>query len=85
MRLTVDCAGETAPSLATVDALARLRLDARRAGCSIELEHAAPNLLELLDLAGLAGLFLEGERQAEEREQAGGVEEEGELADPPIL
>jgi len=85
MRLTVDCGGETAPSLATVEALARLRLGARRAGCSIELENAAPSLLELLDLAGLAGLFLEGQRKAEEREQPSGVEEESELGDPPIL
>ncbi len=81
----MDCDGVTSPSLATVDALARLRLDARRAGCAIELENCAPSLLELLDLAGLAGLFVEGERQPEEREEPRGVEEEGELGDPPSL
>jgi STAS domain len=81
----VDCGGVTQSSLATVDALARLRLDARRAGCPIELESAPPSLLELLDLAGLAALFLEGQGQAEEREEPGGVEEESELGDPPVL
>jgi hypothetical protein len=39
--------------LAMVDALARLQLEARRAGCSIQLRDASGELTELLDLAGL--------------------------------
>ena len=85
MRLTVDCGGEAEPSLATIGALARMQLNAKRAGCTVEIDNAGPNLLELLSFAGLAELFGEVERQAEEREQAGRVEEERELGDPPVL
>jgi len=86
MRLTVDCAGVVDPAMDTIGALARAQLNARRAGCSIELANAAPGLLELLNFAGLAELLLgEGERQTEQRKEASGVEEERELGDPPVL
>jgi hypothetical protein len=86
MRLTVDCAGLTQPALDTVGALARMQLNAWRAGSHVELANAGPGLLELLDLAGLAEVLLgEGQRQPEQREQARGVEEEGELDDPSVL
>lgn len=40
--------------LATVDALARMALAARRLGCGLEIERAPAELRELLELAGLA-------------------------------
>ncbi|HZX40045.1 MAG TPA: STAS domain-containing protein [Streptomyces sp.] len=47
----------THPNLAAVDALARLQLTARRLGCRIRLRNAGHELLSLLDLVGLVGLF----------------------------
>ena len=43
--------------LALVDALARLQLTARRLGCSIRLRNPGADLLELLELVGLADLL----------------------------
>lgn len=67
--------------LAAVARLARLQLAARRRGCSLQLRHACPQLLELLELVGLdevvpAAGRLGGEvgGEVEGREQ-GGVEE----------
>lgn len=60
--------------LGAVDALARLQLHARRQGCTVGLRHACPDLIELLELAGVAGVMLEVTRQAEGLEE-GGVEE----------
>ncbi|MFI2208862.1 STAS domain-containing protein [Streptomyces sp. NPDC020141] len=49
--------GGLAPAdLTAVDALARMRLTARRLGCRIRLRDASPELLALLDLIGLTGL-----------------------------
>jgi hypothetical protein len=59
--------------LAAVDALARLQLAAHRQGCTVWLRHACPDLIQLLELVGLAGVLQVG-RQAEGLEQ-GGVEE----------
>ena len=59
--------------LRAIDALARLQLKARRQGCTVWLRHACPDLIELLELVGLAGV-LQVSREAEGREQ-GGVEE----------
>lgn len=42
------------PGLGVVDWLARLQLVAGRLGCSIRLRGACPELVGLLDLAGLA-------------------------------
>ncbi|MFF3510074.1 STAS domain-containing protein [Streptomyces sp. NPDC002573] len=69
------------PALATVDALARLQLAARRAGGRIRLRHPAPALRALLDLAGLP---IELEGQAEQGEPALGVEEAVEPGDPAL-
>jgi anti-anti-sigma regulatory factor len=92
-----DVGGLTNPNAATVDALCRIRLAARRQGCRLRLRHASPDLLGLLDLMGLCdvvdeasghdpsrpdGSGLEAEGQAEEREHASGVEEERDPADP---
>lgn len=56
--------------LGAVNTLARLRLEARRQGCTVWLRHACPDLVELLELVGLLQVI----RQAEGLEQ-GGVEE----------
>jgi hypothetical protein len=57
-----------------VDALARLQLEARRAGWTVRLRDAPAELCELLDLAGLAPLLLELGRQTEGVEQVGSEE-----------
>lgn len=78
------------PDAVTVDALARLQLTARRMGGRVRILDACPELRELLDLMGLqdvvpvmVGSGVESRGQPEEREQAGGVEEEGDAADLP--
>jgi hypothetical protein len=82
----LDCGPLGAPTAATIDQIARLKLAARRCGCELELSNARPSLLELLDFCGLAELLaVEVERQAEQRKEPGGVQEEGELADPSVL
>jgi STAS domain len=77
------------PDMETVDALARLQLTARRLGCRIRLRGACGELLDLLVLSGLEDVVplstelpLEPRRQAEEREQPVGVEEEDDPGDP---
>jgi hypothetical protein len=69
--------------LATVDALARAQLQAGRLGCSVALRDGPQALRDVIELAGLAGVLgLEPRREAEEREELLGVEEERELGDP---
>jgi ABC-type transporter Mla MlaB component len=82
---TLRCDVRALPAdAAAIDGLARLQLAARRAGIELRLCHASPELCALLELIGLDSvLCVEPERQPEEREQRLGVEEEGELADPP--
>jgi anti-anti-sigma regulatory factor len=71
------------PDAATVDALARFQLVARRTGRQVRLAHASPELRRLLTFMGLEGVLpVEPERQAEAREDGLGVEEERELDDP---
>jgi hypothetical protein len=71
------------PDLATVEALARVELTARRLGSDICLRGASVELLDLLALCGLPiESVLEAEGQAEQREEARGVEEEGDPGDP---
>ena len=45
------------PSAATVDALARLQLAARRCGCTVRLRNASPDLRELVDFMGLTDVL----------------------------
>jgi hypothetical protein len=74
-----------APDLATIGALARLQLGARRCGFEIVLRGSSRELRDLLALAGLErSLRVEPGGQSEEREQLLGVEEERELPDPPV-
>ena len=77
-----DCGGIADPDVATVDALARMALAARRLGSRLELLEAREDLRELLVLVGLAELAVEVVGQAEEREIALRVEEEGDPRDP---
>jgi hypothetical protein len=64
--------------LRTVDALARLKLAGKRLGFEVRLTPTE-ELVELLELAGLAEVLWE----PEEREQPLGVEEERQLGDAP--
>jgi ABC-type transporter Mla MlaB component len=45
------------PDAATVDALARLQLGARRAGCQVRLRNASDELLELVSFMGLSDVL----------------------------
>jgi hypothetical protein len=70
--------------LATVESLARLKLAARRSGVDLRLGRVPRELEELIIFVGLAEVLgVEPRREAEEREQRLGVEEERDLDDPP--
>lgn len=86
--IIVEIGHVTSPDLDTIETLARLQLEASRIGSSIRLNHASPTLRALLALVGLGEVVpccadsdLGSERQAEERKQPVGVEEEVEPCD----
>lgn len=81
--VTCDVTGIARPDVVTVEALARLRVTARRHGWRLVVSGAGPGLRQLVALLGLADALPESGRQAEHREQAGGVEEVGDRGDPP--
>jgi hypothetical protein len=88
-RILVLDARELEADVATVDLLARITLEARRAGAGVRVQHASDELRDLLALAGLADVVpclddsvVEPRRQAEHREELLGVEEEGDRSDP---
>ena len=56
-RLVVDVRRIGAPDLEIVDVLARLVLDAHRAGRAVLIEGTTPELRELIDLTGLSTTF----------------------------
>ncbi|WP_371784821.1 STAS domain-containing protein [Streptosporangium subroseum] len=70
-----DVAGVAHPDVVTVEALARLRLTARRHGWDLVVTGAGPDLLDLVHLFGLTDALIQTGRQSEEWKQAGGVEE----------
>ena len=71
--------------LATIDALARLQLAARRAGYELRLHRVSTELEELLAFTGLDEVLrVEPRREAEEREERLGLEEERQLDDPAV-
>lgn len=78
--VTIACLDGHPVDLALVDVLARLQLAARRGGADIVVRRPSPQLRELLDLVGLAGLLtggalpLDAVGEAEEPKQLG-VEE----------
>jgi hypothetical protein len=70
--------------IGTVDALARLQLAARRLGWELRPRNPLPELVELIDLAGLMEVLgLEPGREPEEREQPVDIEEGVQRGDPP--
>ena len=81
---TIVCdLGRVAADAATIDALARLQLAARRLGLELRLCRASGQFRELIAFAGLGGvLLLEPGRETEEREEPLRVEEERQLGDP---
>jgi ABC-type transporter Mla MlaB component len=77
--------------MATVDALARLALRARRMGCAVSLRDPSTELLELVGLAGLGEVLpcasasgVEVVGQSEQREEPLGVEEERDAGNPAV-
>lgn len=90
--VSCDVAAVDPVDIGTIDVLARLHLHARRRDIQLELRRAGPQLRELLELAGLVagpgsghdgGLALAEERgQAEEREEALGIQEVSHPHDP---
>jgi hypothetical protein len=77
--------GGLAPDATSLDVLARLRLQARRQGVELRFCGASRELRALVAFAGLAGaLGVETGRQAEEREERRGLEEERHPRDPPL-
>jgi ABC-type transporter Mla MlaB component len=96
-----DVAAVDRPDVVTVEAVARLRMTARRHGSRLVVTGAGPDLLLLFGLLGLTDLLapdgpapasggsgragrLQVGRQAEEREQPGGVQEVVDGRDPPV-
>ena len=55
--VTCDLRGLLVVDAVTVEAVARLTLEARRAGCRLELRGVPPELCELAEFAGLAGVL----------------------------
>jgi ABC-type transporter Mla MlaB component len=84
-----DVATVVDPDAATVDALARLQLTARRLGGRILLRDPCGELQELISFAGLADVLplvlrVEPIWQLEQREEAVGVQEEADPGDPAV-
>jgi len=71
--------------LATVNALARAYLNARRVGARIRFTNASPALEELVAFVGLDDVLLgRPERQAEQGEESVCVQERVEPDDPAV-
>ena len=84
-RIDCDMAWLRRADLAVVDLVARLLLAARRGDCELRIVNPPDGLEELLALSGLdrlPRLNVQVVRQAEEGEEALGVQEEGDPADP---
>ena len=91
-----DVGGLTEPDVAAVEALARLRSTARLHGRRLVVTGAGPRLLALIGLLGLSDVLLDAGwearedasfqvgGQAEEGEQAGGVDEVVDGRDSPV-
>jgi anti-anti-sigma regulatory factor len=90
-----DVSAVTRPDAVTVEALARLRLTARRLGCDLRVRGVDPRLHTLIAFVGLADALALGDLpvgsspveaggEAEEREQVRGVEEVRDPGDPPV-
>lgn len=87
--LVCDVRDLETPEDGTIEALARLQLTARRLGRGVRFRGAGAALREALELLGLRDVLDVGppsgvrtRRQAEQREQALGVQEEADPGDP---
>ena len=80
--VTCDVAGLAGPDVVAVEALARLRMTARRHGWRLVVSGAGPELAELVRLLGLADALPEVGGEAEQREQPVGVQEAVDRGDP---
>jgi len=89
-----DLSAVARPDAVTVEALARLRLTARRLGCDLRIRGVDPRLRTLIAFVGLADALalgdlpvgsspVEARGEAEEREDPFGVEEVRDPGDPP--
>jgi hypothetical protein len=84
LRLSCDVGALPADGVA-LEALARLQLAARRAGLELQLCNASNDLCCLIRFTGLEEVLrVEPGREAEERKERLGVEEERELGDPSV-
>jgi ABC-type transporter Mla MlaB component len=84
-----DVAALVAPDAVTVDALARLQLTARRAGCRVRLRHPCSELQDLLGLMGLSDVLgsalpVKPGGEIEQREPPLRVQEERDAGDPIV-
>ncbi|MEU8821745.1 STAS domain-containing protein [Actinoplanes sp. NPDC048796] len=57
--VVVDVSAVTDPTVITIEALARLKLAARRHGRELRVRGARPRLTELASLLGLEGVLME--------------------------
>ncbi len=74
--------GALTPDAGSIELLALLHLAARRSGARFEVRGASSELCDLMAFLGLSQVLgVEPQRQAEEREEGGGVEEEDDLDD----
>lgn len=82
--LVCDVSLLTEPDAATLQALARMALTARRLGRRMRLRQPCGRLQDLLALAGLCDVLpgFESRRQVEQREQGRRVQERAEPDDP---
>jgi ABC-type transporter Mla MlaB component len=78
-----DVAEVARPDVVTVEALARLRLTARRHGWTLLVHGADQRLRQLVSLLGLDDALPQSGGQPEEGEQVGGIEEVVDARDPP--
>ena len=83
--IILDCARLTEPDARTIDRLLRLCLRARRNGSPVRVRNASDSLCELIEFCGAAAVLgVESGRQAEEGEQPGRVEKEGDVGDSTL-
>jgi hypothetical protein len=78
----LDCSALAEADAGQLEDIARLCLTLKRRGCALRLANPGDGLVALVELAGLAAVLgLEAGGEAEEREDPGRVQEEGELGD----
>ncbi|HEY8180463.1 MAG TPA: STAS domain-containing protein [Candidatus Limnocylindria bacterium] len=84
-RIDCDLAALDRADFGVINLVAHLLLAARRGDCRLRIVNAPDGLSELMALSGLdrlPHLRVEMVRQTEQREEALGVQEEGDPADP---